>query len=82
MAVLLDECSYDLKRRSSSAWAKNALAKRRISLALQFAVLSFQCFHAFLLGLAQAGREHVSVSVGASNDAAFQAYSQFWPRST
>src|SRR5271165_6537191 len=35
VSVLIDELSHVLKRRSSSAWAKNALAKRRISLALR-----------------------------------------------
>src|SRR6476620_96542 len=35
MAVLVDELPHDLKRRSSSAWAKHALARRRISLALR-----------------------------------------------
>lgn len=33
VSVRVDEGSHDLKRRSSSAWAKNALANRRISLA-------------------------------------------------
>src|SRR5690606_38617566 len=32
-AVFVDECLHGLKRRSSSAWAKYALALRRISLA-------------------------------------------------
>ena len=33
VAMLIDEGLQDLKRRSSSAWAKNALATLRISLA-------------------------------------------------
>ena len=33
--MLVDEGLHDLKRRSSSAWAKNALASFRISLALR-----------------------------------------------
>ncbi len=40
LAVLVDELSHDLKRRSSSAWAKNALAKRRISFALRSSLFS------------------------------------------
>src|SRR5471032_15261 len=40
LAVLVDERSHDLKRRSSSAWAKNALARRRISFALRSSLLS------------------------------------------
>src|SRR5471032_1214067 len=40
LAVLVDERSHDLKRRSSSAWAKNALAKRRISFALRSSLFS------------------------------------------
>jgi len=39
-----------LKRRSSSAWAKNALASFRISLALQLTDLAFQGLDALLLG--------------------------------
>ena len=35
LAVLVDERLQDLIRRSSSAWAKNALANFRISLALR-----------------------------------------------
>ena len=35
LAVLIDERLQDLMRRSSSAWAKNALASFRISLALR-----------------------------------------------
>ena len=34
-AMLVDEGPHNLKRRSSSAWAKNALASRKISLALR-----------------------------------------------
>lgn len=30
--ALLDKCGQDLRRRPSSAWAENALTKRRISL--------------------------------------------------
>src|SRR5690606_4220542 len=35
VTVLIDKCPQDLVRRSSSAWAKYALARRRISLALR-----------------------------------------------
>src|SRR5690606_31805394 len=35
VTMLIDECPQDLVRRSSSAWAKYALARRRISLALR-----------------------------------------------
>ncbi|MDT4844035.1 hypothetical protein FQZ97_779750 [compost metagenome] len=35
VTMLIDKCPQDLVRRSSSAWAKYALARRRISLALR-----------------------------------------------
>ncbi len=35
VTMLIDKCLQDLVRRSSSAWAKYALARRRISLALR-----------------------------------------------
>jgi len=40
LAMLVDERSHYLKRRSSSAWAKNALTRRRISFALRSSLTS------------------------------------------
>ena len=38
--MLVDELPQDFKRRSSSAWAKNALANFNISLALRSSLFS------------------------------------------
>jgi hypothetical protein len=38
--MLIDEILQDFKRRSSSAWAKKALASLRISLALRSSLFS------------------------------------------
>ena len=40
LAMLVDEVLQDLSRRSSSAWAKNALASFNISLALRNSLTS------------------------------------------
>jgi hypothetical protein len=47
--VPVDEALQDLSRRSSSAWAKNALASFRISLAGAFLDLALQFLDAFAL---------------------------------
>jgi len=47
--VPVDEFAHDLQRRSSSAWAKNALASFRISMA-GLAQLALQRLDALLLG--------------------------------
>jgi len=39
--MLVNELPYDLKRRSSSAWAKNALASFKISLARRSSLTSY-----------------------------------------
>jgi hypothetical protein len=38
--MLIDEALQDFRRRSSSAWAKNALASFKISLALRNSLFS------------------------------------------
>src|SRR5690606_25062272 len=40
LSMLIDEALQDFRRRSSSAWAKNALASFRISLALRSSLFS------------------------------------------
>lgn len=42
VTLLIDRGPQDLVRRPNSAWAKQALARRRISLALPLAILSLQ----------------------------------------
>ena len=63
VAVAVNEIDQDLSRRSSCAWAKNALANLRISLALRNSLFSrsraFMCSRS--LGL-RPSREPVSIS--------------------
>ena len=80
-AMRVDERDHDFPRRSSSAWAKNADALRRIWLARRLLVLALQCCHALTFIGCHQVVDRRPVQLGAPRDAMIPCCSQASPQS-